>query len=246
MAEAAEVAQGDWDFLTLVAWWNLYGLPALLALAVGALAVYRRVRRPNTDRLSAAATIQRIGLIHLVLGLRALVQFAQELQTLRTMGIFQSNPVSNLITALAVLINPLLGVGLWRFRPGARRMAIVWYLLWSSIAAWVTYWVWHYHAFVNPADWPDHVVGKVMPWFLLFVILRPQTRRLFSSQKSLAASPAANEALAEEATPPSQPVWPIVGAAVLVFLLITCSTLLVDALDWMNRMAAGLDPGSPR
>src|SRR5271155_1395754 len=104
MPEAGEVAQ--WNFITVVSWWNLYLLPVLLALVVGALVIRHRVRPASTAGLGAVRAIQRIGLIHLVLGLRALIHLAQELQTLGTMGIFQSNPVSNVITALSVLINP--------------------------------------------------------------------------------------------------------------------------------------------
>ncbi len=99
MMDADEVS--EWDFVTLAARWNLYLLPALLVL-VAAVLVIRRQRRPaGIAGLAGVRTIQRIALIHFVLALRALIYLAQELQTYRTMGIFQSNPVSNLITVLA-------------------------------------------------------------------------------------------------------------------------------------------------
>jgi hypothetical protein len=232
MPEDGEGVQ--WDFITLVAWWNLYLLPALLALVVVALVVRRRIRPAS---FGGAATIQRIGSIHLVLGLRALIHVAQELQTLRAMGILQSNPVSNSINVLAVVVNPLLGVGLWTLRPGARRGAIIWYLLWSGIAAWVTYWIWYYHTPVSLADWPDHVVGKLMPWILLFVMLLPQTRRVFASRSKsrYESMPGDDQGPAEETARSSQQDWPIVARVVVVLLIVACSTLVVDAADWVCR-----------
>jgi hypothetical protein len=246
MPEDGEVAQ--WDFLTLIDWWNLYILPAVLALVVAALIIRRRIRPASTKRLEAAPTIQRIGLIHLVLGLRAIVHLAQELRTLGTMGIFQSNPVSNLITALSVLINPLLGVGLWRLNSKARRGAIFWYLLWSLIAAWVTYWIWYYRAPVTLADWPDHVVGKATPWFLLVVMLRPQTRRMFASRLNRASGADSRaDAQPNEPVMPQPPKdWPVVGSIVIVLLVIACSTLFVDVADWVYRAATEQDLGSPQ
>jgi hypothetical protein len=237
MPETGDAAQWDWDLITLVGWWNLYLLPASLVTVVIGLVIHRRLRPESKAGLGAALTIQRIGLIHLVLGLRALLHLAQEAQTFRAMGIFQSNPVSNVITTLSVLINPLLGIGLWRLRPGARRGAIVWDLLWSLIAAWVTYWIWRYHAHVDPADWPDHVVGKALPWFLLFVMLRPQTRHLFASRSksSSDAKPSEDEGPAAEKVRPSQRDWPIVARVVIGLLIVACSTLVVDAADWVYR-----------
>jgi len=243
VTQADEGAQ--WDFITLVAWWNLYLLPVLLALVVGALWIHRRLRPASVAGLDAVRTIQRIGLIHLVLGLRALIHLAQELQTLGTMGIFQSNPVSNLITALGVLINPLLGLGLWRLRPRARRWAIVWYVVWSLMAAGVTYWIWRYRAVVDPTDWPDHLIGKALPWFLLLVMLLPQTRRLFSPGLRSVANREPGETPLEEATRPSQRAWPILARVVVVLLIVACSTLVVDAADWIYRMVDEPELGSP-
>lgn len=245
MPEAGDVAQ--WDFLTLADWWNLYVLPALLVLVTLALVIIRRVRPGSRSKLDSVRTIRRIGLIHVVLGLRALLHLVQEMQTLRTMGIFQSNPVSNLITAIAVFVNPILAYGLWRLRPGARIGAIVWYLLLSVIAAGVTYWIWHYRVPVQPADWPDHVVGKVMPWFLLFVMLRPQTRRAFSSRPASLpdAHPQADEKPVEEGARPLRSNWPIVGTVVVMLLLVAVSTLFVDAAAWIFRTAVEPDLGSP-
>jgi len=235
----------EWDFLTLVAWWNLYLLPALLALVIGAVVIRRRLRPDGLGVQDGVRTIKRIGLIHFVLGLRALIVLVQELQAFRTMGIFQSNPISNLAAVLGVLINPLLGIGLRRLNPGARRWAIAWYVLWSLMAAGTTYWIWHYHALVNPADWPDHLVGKALPWFLLFVMLLPQTRRLFSPGLKFEAARQAAEIPSDEVALPSQRAWPILSRVVVVLLIVACSTLVVDAADWIYRIVAEPELGSP-
>lgn len=245
MPEAGDVAQ--WDFATLLDWWNRFILPAALVVVTLAVVIHRRHRPASTAKLDAAGTIRCIGLIHLVLGLRALLYLTQEVQTLRTMGIFQSNPVSNFIAVLAVLVNPLLGIGLWRLHRGARCVAIVWYALLSLVAAGVIYWIWYYRAPVGPADWPDHVIGRAMPWFLLFVMLRPQTRRLFSSRRmpKSDALPEADQKPVEEGEKPQQKDWPIVGTTVVLLLLIACSTFVVDAADWIWRTVGESDIGSP-
>ncbi len=243
MPDAGEVA--EWDFITLAAWWNLYLLPVLLALVVVGLVIHRRLRPAGISGQGGVRTIQRIGLIHFVLGLRALIYLAQELQTLGTMGIFQSNPVSNLITVLGVLINPLLGLGLWRLRPGARRWAIVWYVLWSLTAAGVTSWILRYHAVIDPARWPDDLVDKALPWFLLFVMLLPQTRRLFFPGLKSEADRQAGETPLDEAKPAPQQAWPILAGVVAVLLIVACSTLVVDAADWIYRVVAEPELGSP-
>jgi hypothetical protein len=246
MPEPGEATQ--WDFITLVSWWNLYILPVVIVAVVITLAIRQRARPASAPALDAATTIRRIALIHLALGLRALIQLVQELQTVGTMGILQSNPVSNLITVLQVFINPLLSLGLWRLRSGARRSAIVWYLLGSLIAAWVTYWMWYYHAHVEPADWPDHVVGKAMPWLLLLVMLLPQTRRLFSSRSRSrsAAQPDAGAKATQEEAHPSPTYWSIVSAVVVVLLIVACSAVVVDAADWISRAVTDSELPSPK
>jgi len=242
VTQADEGAQ--WDFITLVAWWNLYLLPALLALVIGALLIHRRLRPAGITGLDGVRTIRRIALVHFVLGLRSLIHLSQELQTLGTMGIFQSNPVSNLITVLGVVINPLLGIGLRRLRPRARRWAIAWYVLGSLTAAGVTYWIWRYHALVEPADWPDHLIGKALPWFLLIVMFLPQTRRVFSPRPVPDANPQAGETSSENAVRCSQRDWPILGRLVVVILIVACSTLVVDAVDWIYRLVAEPESGA--
>ena len=150
----------EWDFVTLVAWWNLYGLPLLLA-AVAVIAVARnRYRTPLTSAADGARALSYCGYIHFALALRALIHLVQELLTLRVMGIPQSFPVVGLLSpAVSVLVDPLLGLGLLRRRRAARWCAIAWYLFWSSIAVYVIHWLWHNNVPIDPAAWPDHVVS---------------------------------------------------------------------------------------
>jgi hypothetical protein len=236
MIEAGEPV--EWDFANLVAWWNLYLLPAVLVLVIAALLVHRRLRPAEIGGFDGVRTIRRIALIHFVLGLRALVHLVQELQTRDTMGIFQSNLVSNVIIVLGVVINPLLAFGLWLLRPGARRWAIVWYVLGSLTAAGVTYWIWRYHALVELADWPDHFVGKALPWFLLVVMLLPQTRRVFSRPKTQDLPSPAVGTPSAEVTPVPPLNWPILAWLVFLVLIVACSTLVVDVADWVLRLIA--------
>src|SRR5260370_29139341 len=104
----------EWDFLTLAAWWNLYGLPVLL-LAIATVTILARRRRGPAAlaSLDGNSTVRRVGLIHYAMALRALIQLVQELLALRIMGIPQSFPVFGLIPpAIALLLNPLFGLGL--------------------------------------------------------------------------------------------------------------------------------------
>jgi hypothetical protein len=234
-----EGAWSEWDFLTFVALWNLYGLPGVLGLVLGALLVWGRRHDAADSRREGVATVRRIGLIHHVIGLRALIALAQELLTLRTMGIFQSNPITGLIFPfVSMIVNPLLGIGLRRLRPGARRSALAWYVIWLFFAAWASYWIWRYGAPVSLADWPDHLVGKALPLVLLIVMLLPHVRRAFPSGQTRSDAEA-------EAGPLQAPTSNL-GAGgsffsglVLLLLIVACSTLVVDAADWTLRLVAG-------
>ena len=54
----------EWDFYTLVDWWNLYGLPALLAAAAITLVVRSRSRPVATTSDVGFRTVLLVGLIH--------------------------------------------------------------------------------------------------------------------------------------------------------------------------------------
>jgi hypothetical protein len=229
----------EWDFLKLVALWNLYALPVLLGLVV-ARAFIRTRSTHDGSRSDAIATVRQIGMIHYVMGARALIQLAQELITLRAMGIPQSNPITGFIfPGLSVLVNPLLGRGLRRLHRGSRRWAIVWYVLWSFFAVWAAYWMWHYRAAVVLSDWPDHVAGKAMPILLLFIMALPRTRRAFREQKATTTTPepgTSNGGVAQAGVRADADGGLLVSLLVLLLLVVACSTLVVDAADWIQRL----------
>jgi hypothetical protein len=224
------------DFLTLVAWWNLYGLPALLVVVTVVVVVLGRrharsakVARPVVDGTLA---VRRIGLIHYGLALRALILLVQELLTMRTMGIPESFVV--LITStIQAVVNPLLGLGL-RGRPPrtrTRRWAIAWYTLSSLFAFIQTYWLGRYSPGVDPARWPDDLLWLGLPVFLLVVMLLPRTGRAFAAK----AKPRTN--LSEPEPAPAPQGWPWLSLLALLFLVVLSSTVAVEAVDWVCRMA---------
>ena len=98
----------EWDFITLVAWWNLYGLPVLLVVVAIAVLIRSRSRPATTPRQDSSRIVRRIGLIHCALAIQALIFLVQELLTMRTMGIPESfiSPIAGLIDTV---VNPVLG-----------------------------------------------------------------------------------------------------------------------------------------
>jgi len=232
----------EWDFLTLVTWWNLYGLPVLLVVVAITVVIRRRAQSRATAGLDGLQTVHLIGLIHYGLALRALVQLVQELLALRAMGIPESLPTL-IICVLAVLINPLLGFALWRRRPRARRWAIAWYAFLSVIAIYVTLWRWRYHAEIDPARWPDDLAGSGLPLFLLVVMLLPRIKRVFAAKASSPPEPGGESSdgelapnLAPTRAAPTPARWTIVSLLSLLLLIIVISTLVVAVADWASRL----------
>jgi hypothetical protein len=226
----------EWDFLTLVAWWNLYGLPLLLA-AVAVVVVARSWWTNGvTSAGDGARAVTFCGCIHFAWALRALIQLVQELLTFREMGIPQSFPVVGVIApAVALLVDPILGLGLWRHRPSARWCAIAWYLYWSLIAIYVGYWMWRHHVPIDPAAWPDYVVSKGLTLCLLAVMFVPRVRQVFVTKTPTDGD--TSNAGPASARPSSHRAWPVVSLPTLLFLIIVLSTLTVDATDWAVRLA---------
>jgi hypothetical protein len=225
-------------FLTMVAWWNLYGLPVLLAAVVVAVVVLARRRGPSAqlDALAdGALAVRRIGLIHYGLTVRAGIFLVQELLTLRVMGIPES-PVILIPAAIGVIINPLLGFVLRRRHLGAwtRRLAIAWYMFLSAISVATIYWVWRYQASVDPARWPDDLIWLGLPLFLLVVMFVPRVRRAFGNAAPVEIKPDTSSEPAESA---AKSVWPVVSLMALLFLIVLSSTVVVEAVDWACRNA---------
>ena len=228
------------DFLTLVAWWNLYALPlVLVAVVVAAIVAARRHRRGSTAADGTLAVL-RLSLIHYALAVRAAILLAQELLSLRVMGI----PESLIIligSAIAVVINPLLGFGLGRRLRGRRTRwsALVWYTLLVLIAGYTAYWMWEYRAVADPARWPEHAVSLVLPFFLWGAMFLPRVRRVFTSGVEAESDRPMDAAEMGNPSPsPAPEGWPWASLLALVFLIIVCSTVIVEAMDWIHRLAS--------
>jgi hypothetical protein len=222
-----------WDFLTLVDWWNLYGLPILLGLVTIVVLVRARSARAGGVWRRGSRTVLLIGLIHCVLGLQALVFLAQELLTLRVMGIPQSF-VSPVTAIFGSIVNPILAAGLLRHRGWARRVAIAWYAFLSSVAMLVVAWLFYYHVSVEAATWPDQLNSKILPLFLFVIMFLPGIKRVFETrnrEERPTSVPADFDLVNKSAS------WPILSVLTLLFLIIACSNLIVNAADWGYRLA---------
>jgi hypothetical protein len=233
-----------WDFLTLVAWWNLAGLPALLCLVTLTLVIRQRLRAAAPQLVGLAAKIapprsaltprtvavRIIALIHSALGLRAGVWLAQEVLSMRAQGIPQSGPLRGIILPIIlIIVNLTIGYGLWRLWRWARLGAIAWDALVVIVTTVIMLWQWRFHAPVRLDQWPDYVVADALPWFLLVVMLLPGTRDLFTGTKPRPArsGPAAAGWRAS---------WPSpVFLSALLLLLVAVSTLVVDLIEWVER-----------
>jgi hypothetical protein len=225
----------EWDFLTLVAWWNLYALPALLVVIAITIAVRHRSGPTMTRWQDRSRSIRRIGLIHCALALHALISLVQELLTIRTMGIPASH-VGLVGSSISTIVNPVLAFGLLRQRRAARRLAIGWYVVLSLIAVRVVTWLWHYGADVDPATWPVELVSKVMPFFLLLVMLMPRTKQLFAKDARAKLLSEPDGALGSLPPTESPAGWPVVSLLTQLFLIVVCSNLVVDVADWCYRL----------
>jgi hypothetical protein len=240
MADGGEAF--EWDFATLVAWWNLYGLPVLLLAVAVYVLVRRRSRLETTAGDDPARTVRRIGLIHCLLALQALISLIQELLTLRTMGIPESH-IRLAGASIGTVVNPFLGVGLLLSRPLARWSAIAWYAISALIATVAIGWLWRYGVMFDLATWPEQLVSKIMPFYLLVVMFLPQTRRVFTSKAQ--AEPLGSEPSDQsgEPAPKRAPAGsPIVSLLTRWFLIVVCSNLFIDVADWVYRLCTEPEP----
>src|SRR5262249_5906328 len=166
-----DLEPSEWDFLSLVSAWNVFGLPALLGLVALGLLIRGRIDRPkglkpgafDGSRLglpySRFVAIRTIALLHLGLAIRAGIGLIQELLTLRFQGIPQSTPLTGiLIPSIAIPANLAIGHGLWRLRLWGRRAAIGWDVLVAIVTAPVAAWQWKHGAVVRLDQWPDYLV----------------------------------------------------------------------------------------
>src|SRR5262249_29965462 len=149
----------------------------------------------------------------------------QELLTMRVMGVSESF-ANFIVESLAVIVNPLLAIGLWLAKPTARFAAIAWYLFLSIIALIVVQWYWRYHVPVQPVTWPNHVCSRVMPLFLLVTMFVPRVKQVFVRQKP-GARPS-DEFGANELAARRIPRWSVVSLVALLFLIVVASNLAID------------------
>jgi hypothetical protein len=227
----------EWDFVTVVECWNLYGLPVLLALVAIAVLVRRRSRPEPSGLSDSQRIVRRIGLIHCALATQALIVLVQALLTMRTMGIPESfvSPIAGL---LETLVNPVLAIGLLRRRSLTRRLAIVWYAIRSLLGILIIAWRWYYQVPFDLATWPELLVSRIMPLFLFVVMLLPRIKRVFvkgAKPGPLAAQTSETELALPLAEAPIG--WPVVSLATLLLLIVAGSNLVVDTADWGYRLA---------
>jgi hypothetical protein len=236
------VAQpSPWDFLTLVAWWNLAGLPAVLCLVALAMVIRQRLQAadprmvgraaastpPRSASTARIAAVRTIALIHSALGLRAGVRLAAELLSMRGQGIPQSGPLRGIVLPIIqIIVNLTIGHGLWRLWRWARLGAIAWDALVAIVTALVVLWQWRFHTPIRLDQWPDYVVADALPWFLLVVMLMPGTRDLFTRTRSQPVSSAPTAGWRASCPPP-------VCLTALLLLLVVASTLVVDLIEWV-------------
>ncbi len=230
-------AAAGWDFSTLAAWWNLYGLPILLLVVLIAVSVRNRLRATTPAWQTAAGVLLMVGLIHCGLAVQSLLALVQELLTLRVMGIPES--LITLVGAfVSTIVNVMLAVGFLRRRPRLRRVALVWYLWLSLLAAIVCVWLWYYGVRVDVASWPEQLVSKLLPPFLLVLMMLPRIKRLFVRPVDTAApdtrSSEEDDAIA---TPKARRRrWWLVALPVFLFLIIVCSNLVMSVAEWGHRL----------
>jgi hypothetical protein len=232
----------EWDFVNVVARWNLYGLPVLLVV-VAIAALIRSLSRPGTnDWGDSSRIVRRIGLIHCALAVQALMFLAQELLTMRTMGIPESH-IGLAGGLISTVLNPVLAIGLLRRWSLVRRLAIAWYAILSLLAVLVIAWRLYYQVAFDPATWPELAVSRIMPLFLFVVMLLPRIKRVFVKGARMGlltaeqGNPERASAIAEA------PIgWPVVSLPTVLFLIVVCSNVVVDAADWVYRVV--LEPES--
>ena len=238
-----------WDFRSVLLCWNLFALPAMLvATAVFFVVRNRRLERTNSADMNLALDGRRLvkilAILHLVISVQALVRLTQELLTMREMGIPES--FKNFIgQSIAVAVNPFLALGFWRSWRAARFTAIPWYVLLSVISVIVTSVIFRFPAALDPLWWADYFAGRLMPFFLLFVMFLPRVKRVFARPKVKPAG--AIEQASNEPAPVRNARWSSISIFALLCSIVVFSNLAVDIADWVERSIVASDdlPSGP-
>ncbi len=98
---------------------------------------------------------------------------------------------------------------------------------------------------LDPIWWADYFAGRLMPFFLLFVMFLPRVKRVFAQPKVKPA--AAVEQASNEPAPARNVRWSIISILALLCLIVVFSNLAVDTADWIERSIAVPDdlPSGP-
>ncbi len=235
------------DIIGLIEAFYLYVLPpVVLVVVIGSFfrASKRLVSTPRPEdeesalrfgRLARERTVRRIGLLNYGLALRALVMVIPEFQGYFLSGNFSSIAILNIGVPLVVAaMNAPIGVGLRYLRPWARWAEVAWNILFGVLALLLFFWHWHHGATVPLAEWPEIALSKVLPLFLLLVMLSRGTSRVVSAEHR--ALIAKTPDLSKAPAPPS-----VVSSLTLGFLVIVGSVLIVNTLDWGIRIRPELN-----
>jgi hypothetical protein len=222
-------AQLDLDLVGLVAAFDLYVLPpAVAAVVLYAIVRGRRsgVHDPLRDRERA---VRWVGLLNYGLALRALLMVVPEVVDYARFGAFPSFPVVNVFWPLAMAVaHAVVGLGVRRLRPWGRWSELALNAIAVGFLLLAAARIWSFGESFDLAFWPELVAARVLPFFLLVVMLLPRTARVFSAdyRASVAGRPPA----------PTPVVKPSpVTLMTLAFLVILGSVVAVNATDWMIR-----------
>jgi hypothetical protein len=241
MADGSDSIQ--WDVVDLNASWNLFGLPVLLLIVAVIVWIHHRSRPQTTAGFDSPwAVVRYIGLIHCGLAIQSMIALAQEVLAIRALG----NPQSHATFVGAIIgsvVNPLLGLGILCRRPLYRWLAIAWYAILSLLAILVVAWLSYYHVAFDAASWPEQLISKVRPFILLVVMLLPRTKYVFARRARGAPSSAGSNGVEGALAQPQAPAGrPVVSLVTLLLLIVVCSNLVMDAVDWGYRLITEAEP----
>ena len=200
--------------------------------------VIRDRSRPDQSGRDGVCTVRRIGLIHCALAAQALISLVQVLLTMRTMGIPESH------------IDLIAGLDRHRSEPDPCRWPVApvrsLARLWRSpgmrscrcSASWSA-WGWYYRVPIDPANMARAVASKMHAAFSFRDHADlPRIKRVFAKRAQAEAStgqPSGPDG-AIRARRSRRSAGRSLQLLTLLFLIVVCSNLVVDATDWSYRL----------
>lgn len=210
-------------FVRWVATWNVYGLPALLAV----VAVFRWRSEGSPGARTRAA--RRLGLIHVGLAAWSATRVVDELWAYRAMGIFPSNPVTGMAgSLLAMAVDLPLGLGLLGRRGWSRWLALTLGMARLVLAGLILQWTWRHAAAVDLTEWPRLALSYGFPALSVVVPLWPGMAGVFRG----------------EGEAPGGRGTSALAVVCLLGLVTLGSVVVTDAVDWALRAATEGDLAS--